>query len=245
MFHRVAKNSKPRSESSEAVTKPPKPGRERLQHFSDEIANAQNAIEDLEQRVSRFGSIISEAETAERALQSAIHIDGGIALAAYSSGQANPNDEISKLVAHAKSSGEAATAAKIAKPHTESLLQNARSQLVHLTEQRAAELARVLAMLADIDGRAYQETFDRLGKLHDRLVGFCAVAEGTQGEIYLLHEPLKANRFALPSSGNSDADPFLRHRPSEITINESARAWTAIRDRLQADADADLTDLMV
>ena len=47
-------------------------------------------------------------------------------------------------------------------------------------------------------------------KLHDRLVGYAAVAENNQGEIYLIHEPLKANRFALPSMGEDmTADPFL------------------------------------
>jgi hypothetical protein len=244
MWSRVEK-SKPRSESFEVGVSKPKQGRERLKHFESEIALAHEAIEDLEQRCHRFGSIINEAEAAERALQDAISFDGGRALAAYSAGQTKPNDEISKLVAHAKSSGEAATAARTALPHTESLLENARSQVISLADQKNAELNRVVATLADFDARKYQEAFDLLGKLHDRLIGYAAVVEGNQGDIRLIQEPLKTVRFVLPSMANSsDADPFIRHQISDLTVAESARTWSAVRDRLQSDANADLADLL-
>jgi hypothetical protein len=245
MFSRVEKNNKSQGAHPGASVSKPKQGRERLQHFADEIVRAHNAIEDLEQRAARFGAIITESEVAHRALQDAINADGGIALAAYSAGQTKPNDEISRLVAHAKSSGEAAAAAKIAKPHTESLLDNARSQLISLVEQKNAELNRVVATLADVDARKYQEAFALLGKYHDRLVGYAAMAEGNQGDIRLIQEPLVAARFALPSMGNMDADPFLRHQISDLTVGESARTWSEVRDRLQSDAEADISDLMV
>jgi hypothetical protein len=247
MLNRVEKMLRGESSGASSVTNPvakTKQGRERLQHFADQIARAHAAIDDLEQRVARFGSIIVESEAAERALQTAIHADGGVSLAAFSAGQTKPNDEISKLVAHAKSSGEAAAAAKIAKPHTESLLQNARSQLISLVEQKNAELNRVVANLADVDARKYQDTFDLLGKLHDRLVGYASVAEANQGDIHLIKDPLKAPRFAAPSTGNADADPFLRHQISDLSVGESARTWSAVRDRLQSDANADLADLI-
>jgi hypothetical protein len=247
MLNRVEKMLRGESSGASSVTKPvtkTKQGRERLQHFEDEISKAHNAIEDLEQRVARFGAIITESESAQRALQDAINADGGIALASFSAGQTKPTDEINKLVAHAKSSGEAAAAAKVALPHTASLLENARSQLISLVEQKNSELARVVSSLADVTARRYGETFDLLGKLHDKMVGFASAMEGNQGEIFLIHEPLKANRFATPSMGNADADPFLRHKISDLTVAESARAWRSVRDRLAADANADLTDLI-
>jgi hypothetical protein len=37
---------------------------------------------------------------------------------------------------------------------------------------------------------------------------------------------------------------FLRHRPNDIVANEAARTWSAVRDRLGADPDADLADLI-
>ena len=110
-----------RGESSGvSVTKPKKThaGRERLQHFADHISKAHNAIEDLERRVARFEAIIAELKAAERALQDSINADGGLALAAYSSGQSKQDDAIVSLVALAKSSAEAASAAKTALPHT-------------------------------------------------------------------------------------------------------------------------------
>ena len=41
-----------------------------------------------------------------------------------------------------------------------------------------------------------------------------------------------------------EADPFMRHRESEITVAESARTWATVRQRLEADVDADLSDIL-
>jgi hypothetical protein len=69
--------------------------------------------------------------------------------------------------------------------------------------------------------------------------------ESNQGDLRLIQEPLKTVRFALPSMGNMDADPFLRHQISDLTVGESARTWSEVRDRLEAEANADLSDLMI
>jgi hypothetical protein len=244
-FGSVAKKTAPR-ESAVVVSAKPKSnhvGRERLKQFASEISKAHEIIEDLEQRVSRFGGIIVEADAAQRALQDAINADGGLALAAYSSGQAKPDHEIIKLVAHSQTSSEAATAAKVALPNAETALESARSQLISLGEQKNTELNRVLALLADTDARAYAKAFADTCKLHDRLVGYANVAQSNIGDIQLITDTPRAPRFALPSLGNSDADPFLRHHPSELTVNESARRWSAIRSRLEANVDADISDL--
>jgi hypothetical protein len=242
----VQKNKSPRSESSGASVTPVKKtpvGRERLKYFVDEIARAHEAIEDLQQRIDRFGSIISDAEAAERALQTAINADGGVALSAYSAGKTRPTDEISRLVALAKSSGEAATAAKIAKPHTEKLLENARSQLITVTAEKQAELKRVIATLADVDVRAYEKSFENTCKLHDSLIGFATIGEDNLGDVHLMHESPKMAKFV--ALGDATADPFLRHTTSSLTVAESSRRWSEIRSRLEADPETDLSDLMV
>jgi hypothetical protein len=64
------------------------------------------------------------------------------------------------------------------------------------------------------------------------------------GDIQLIIDPLKTPRFALPSLGNQDADPFLRHRPNDIVVSDAAKTWSTVRDRLEADAAADLGDLI-
>jgi hypothetical protein len=248
LFGVNAKRKSPRSASSEVTTsikpKPAHPGRERLQQFAKAIGEAHQAIESLQETIARLGAVVAEAAVAQRELQTFIAKDSGIALTEHSAGRTKATDEISRLVAHAKSSGDAAAAAKDALPTAEEALANARSQLLALEEHKHAELRRVMANLADVEGRAYQAAFDQLCLIHDRLVGYCAVAENTVGEIRLVHAPLETPRFALPSAGDANADQFIRRSsPSELTVNESARKWSAIRSRLEADANADVSDL--
>ena len=144
-----------------------------------------------------------------------------------------------------ENSGRAATAAQAALPTARAALDNAKEQVIGLTHERSMELSRVLSLLADVTASKYSETFDLLGKLQDELIGFASVVEGNQGDVRLINEPLKTVRFVLPSMANSrDADPFLRHSVNDRTVGESARTWSAVRDRLQSDANADLTDLI-
>jgi hypothetical protein len=236
----------PRGESSAVVrSKPGAVGRERLRHFDGEANKAKSAVADLERNIERLESIITDADASHRALQLAIVNDGGVALASYSAGAASADSEIAKLVMAAENSARAATAAKAALPHAQASLDNARGQVIMLGEERNAELNRVIAVLADSDARAYQKAFEEMCRLHDRLVGYASVVEGNQGDVRLIIDPLKTPRFALPSLGNQDADPFLRHRtPNDIVVSDAAKTWSTVRDRLGADVDADLGDLI-
>jgi hypothetical protein len=219
-------------------------GRERLSHFDDEIRKGKAAIVNLEESIQRLETIIAGADEAHRALQAAIVSDGGKALADYSAGRTNDGDEINKLVMVADNSARAATAARASLPDAHSALQNAHAQVASLIDQRAQELKRVLATLGDVDARAYDKAFSDLCRLHDRMVGHASVAEDNIGDIRLTHEPLRVPRFAFPSMGHADADPFLRHQASDLTVAESARRWSQIRERLESDANADLSDLI-
>jgi hypothetical protein len=217
-------------------------GRERLSHFDEEITKGKTTIVDLEQRIQRLESIIAEADLAHRNLQQAIAADDGAELASYSAGTAS--DHFSKLVMSSENSARAATAAKAALPGANSSLDNAHAQVASLIDQRAAELKRVLAMLGDVDARAYDKAFSDLCRLHDRMVGYASIAEDNVGDVRLTHEPLRVPRFASPSMGNADADQFMRHQASDLTVKDSARRWSQIRDRLESDANADLSDLI-
>ena len=247
MFNSAKKKSRGEIPGSVPQLQPAKPkavGRERLRHIDREVSRARDAVAELEKRVERLKSIIADADTHHRALQLAIAADSGVELARYSEGNAGSDSGIAKLVTLADSSAKASTAAQAALPHAETMLNDARSQIPALAEQRNAELNRVVALLADADAQAYQRAFDEMCRLHDRLVGYAQVAQASIGDVQLIIEPVKTPRFALPSSGNSDADPFLRHRVNEFTVSESARNWSTVRQRLEADADADLTDLI-
>jgi hypothetical protein len=239
------KGASPSVVANSVKPKPKHQGRERLKHFDEQIRAAQNAIEDLDQRIARFHAIVVESETATRDLQNAINSDGGVSLAAFSKGEAKPDEKIVRLVAQAKSSSEAAVAANIALPHTEALLQNAKAQLVALGEQRHQEINRVITALADVDARRYEKAFQEVCRIHDLLVGYSNTMSSNVGDIHLILEPPRILRFALPSLGSADADPFMRHFPSELTIAESSRNWTAVKNRLDSDPECDLNDLLL
>jgi hypothetical protein len=243
MFKSVEK-SKPEKINSRPVKKPA--GRERLKHFDEQIGLAKQAIIELEQKIERLQGIVSDADIHHRSLQAAIELDNGNALAGYAAGDVPADSSIAKLVMVADNSKRAASAASAALPTAHAHLENARSQLLDLGEQRAAELNRVLAMLGDFDADEYRKTFEKLGRLHDKLTGFANVSQMSHGDIRLIDDPLKTPRFAFPSMpGHIDADPFLRHKPSDVTVAESARKWSDIRERLSADANADVNDLLI
>jgi hypothetical protein len=244
MFNSAKAKQKPPSESSGTVQTAKLDGRERLRFIDGEVRKANDAVADLEQRVERLGQIVTDAESNHNALQVAINADGGVALAAYSVGQAPADSEISRLVELAESSAKAATAAKAALPSTEAMLDSARSQVKELGDQRNAEMNHVVALLADADARAYQRAFDEMCRLHDRLIGYSNVAQVSIGDVQLITENPKTPRFALPSLGNSDADPFLRHRVNDFTVNDAAKSWATVRQRLESDVDADLSDIL-
>jgi hypothetical protein len=244
MFNRSAAKNKSDDSVVSIRPKPAPVGRERLMHFDAEIGKARVAITDLEQRVERLGSIIIEGDVAHRALQTAIAADGGKALERYAAGLAN-DDEIAKLVMKAENTARAATAAKAALPTAQASLQNAGQQLVALGEQRAAELNRVLSLLGDEDARAYRDAFNALCIAHDRLVGFAAVAQMSHGDIQLAPGKISVPRFVFPSLASSiDADPMMHHVVSSLTANESGRQWSEVRVRLEADATADISDII-
>jgi hypothetical protein len=228
----------------------PKQGRERLRHFSEGISKAHEAIEDLEQRIARFESIITEAQVAHKALQAVVHEDGGRSLSDFSSGKTAPDDKISQLVAVAKASREAALAASDALPYTREALDNARKQLAQLGLDKAAELNRVVAALADEDAQKYWQAFQNLGRLHDQLVGYSYVAgqnlmAGEAVHVRLTTEPLTAPRFIMPSLGSSDSDPELRYSSNQFAVDQAARKWSAVRERLDADDSCDINDLLI
>lgn len=245
MFNRVQKSNKSHGGESHGTNspqpKPPRQGRERLQFFVDQIAAAHNVIEELDQHVARLKTIVVEADVTSRALQDAISADGGVELSRYSSGQCKPDDAISKLVSHSQTSGDASSAAKAGIPHAESLLATAKQQLIELTEQKHAEVGRVIASLAGLEVQAYEKSFEATCKIHDRLVGFARVSQNNAGEIHILEEPPKIARFAV--HGDPDASPFYHHRTSAHIAEQSAKRWTEIRARLESNANADLSDL--
>jgi hypothetical protein len=141
------------------------------------------------------------------------------------------------------SSARASSAAKASLPTARDQLENAKLQLVALIDQRSQELHRVLLSIGDVEAQQYQAAFDKLCFMYDRLTGVSSIIEANVGDVKLTDDQVKIPRFQFPSSGHPDADIFLRHKPSTLTVAEAAQQYTQIRERLEKDALADISDL--
>jgi hypothetical protein len=243
---KAPKGESPSVSTSVKLNKPKPAGRERLVHFDSELAKANAAAVEIEEKIARLEAILADAEAHHQNLQLAILIDGGVALSNYSAGKESDDSDIGKLVLAERKSAQAKPAAEAALPKAQADLKNVREQAIKLNESRNAELNRVVSNLADVEAVAYAKAFRELARLHDRLVGYCrSGAESNLGDIQLIVDPLKTPRFALPSLGNSDADPFIRHAlVNDHVANEAARYWRSVRARLESDSEADLSDLI-
>jgi hypothetical protein len=130
------------------------------------------------------------------------------------------------------------------------LLEDARSQLATLGIEKASELNKVVARLADVDAQEYWQAFQTLGRLHDQLVGFsiCAGQNLMTGEavhVQLTTEPLTAPRFIMPSLGSEDSDPELRYQSNQFAVDQAAKKWSTVRQCLDADDNCDINDLLI
>jgi hypothetical protein len=244
----VFSKSKSQDESPVVITSPssnskvkPRQGRERLLHFVDQIEAATIVVSELSEHITRLQAVIIEADAASRKLQDAISADGGLALAAYSSGTAKSDDPIARLVIHSRESGDASLAAKVALPHTETLLANAKAQLISLNDQRHEEVGRVIANLAGIEVRAYETAFEEVCRCHDSLVGFARVGQSNIGDVYKIEESPRMPRFV--ANGDSTSDPFIRHRLDDRVASASAERWQRIRAALESSPNVDLSEL--
>jgi hypothetical protein len=233
---------------AEAKAKPTQPiaGRERLHFFDAELAKAHSAVSDLEKRVATLENIGVEAVAADKALQLFIGADGGVAaLAAHSAGETGPDDQISKLLGAAKATSEAAGPAKVALPLAIDALEKCRAEVVRLEHERSSEVGRVMVQLVDNTAAKYKRAFETVCRLHDELAGFAAGSSSNAGEVLLISEEIKVPRFNLPSLASlGDYDVFMRRRANAFTVDQSAKAWAQVRERLESNVDADLSDLI-
>jgi hypothetical protein len=226
----------------------PKPiaGRERLHHFDSELAKATAAVKELEQRVLALEGIGVDAFNADRELQSYIQGEGGTeALMQHSAGHSKPDDRIAVLLATAKTTSEAAGPAKAALPFAQDNLEKCRAEVFRLEQERSEEIGRTMVRLVDDTAADYKRTFGKLCELHDQLAGFATVVSSNIGDVQLISEEIKTPRFALPSLASaSEFDPFLRRRANPYAVEQSAKTWATVRQRLEADVGSDLSDIV-
>lgn len=126
------------------------------------------------------------------------------------------------------------------------MLADARAQVLRIGEEKAAEIGRVVAHLADHVALAYRKSFAETARLHDELLGFARATSFTSGGVAMVEAELVIPRFGLPSLNPTDGkyDPYLRHYANDFTVAQSSSTWATARARLEEDVDADLSDLI-
>lgn len=223
-------------------------GRERLRFAAAELAKASDCVADLEARLNRLTTIISDADAAHAALQKAIAADGGVALEAYGAGKAS-GQPIAKLVAAKDNTAKAASAAKDALPGVQDMLAKARAEVSRLEAVKFDAVIVYLKTRASEEHRSFIRAFNALCGSYDRLCGI-AVALSATGHAEMMTTGLPVsiavpgfNMGTGPSHGPSER-VTMGHGPSEAKIGHATAQWMQARERLMKDADADLSDLI-
>jgi hypothetical protein len=223
-------------------------GRERVRKAAAELGKANECVADLEGRLNRLNTIISDADAAHAALQQAIAADGGVALETYGAGQAS-DQPIAALVGAMENTARAASAAKDALPSVTDMLSRARAEVVRLEGMKFDAMIVYLKTRAREEHNKYNAAFAELSRAYDALCGI-AVAVSATGHADMmttgLPVPIKAPGFNMstgPAHGPSEL-VTLTHSVTEARIARSTAMWMQARERLERDPDADLDDLI-
>jgi hypothetical protein len=152
--------------------------------------------------------------------------------------------EIGKLVAAADYKGKKAAAARATMPGVQSQLAAARAEVMRLDHEREKAVLEYLTMRAN---EAAAKIFAALCRQHDSLVGISAALSSGDfgGEIAMVTTPLVVPNFNLPALSNG-AEYFatLTHLATERTVQDASSAWFAARNRLNANPEAEIDDLI-
>lgn len=223
-------------------------GRERLRAAAGALNEAQACVADLEGQFNRLNAIVSAADAANDALQQAITADGGVALAAYGNGTAS-NEPIAVLIATKENTARAANAAKTALPRVEDVLAKARAEVVRLEGVKFDALIVFLKTRAADQHAAYVKAYNAMCKSHDALCGIAvALAATGHSEMMTSGAPMaiKAPGFNMgtgPAHGPSES-VTMTHAPREGDISGTTADWMKARERLAADPNADIDELI-
>jgi hypothetical protein len=223
-------------------------GRGRLRIAAAELAKAKDCVNDLEARLNRLTTIIGDADAAHTALQAAITADGGVALEAYAAGNAS-DQPIAKLVATKETTARAASAARDALPGVNDMLAKARAEEARLEAARFDAVIVYLKMRASDDHKSFTRAFRDLCDSYDALCGIAvAVAATGHSEMMTTGLPvtLQVPNFNMgtgPAHGPNERT-VMQHNVADAKISNATSKWMQARERLIADADADLEDLI-
>jgi hypothetical protein len=223
-------------------------GRGRLRYAAAELAEACDCVTDLEARLTRLTTIVSDADAAHVALQEAIAADGGVALEAYGAGRAS-DQPIAKLVATKENTAKAASAARDALPSVRDRLAKARAEVTKLESAKFDAVIVYLKTRAGDEHESYARAFRELCDSYERLCGIAVAVSATGHSDMMttgLPVPIQAPGFNMgigPSHGPSELVTMMR-TAGEAKVADWTANWMQARERLDKDTEADLDDLI-
>jgi len=182
-------------------------------------------------------------------LQAAIASDGGTALADFAEGRASSESSVTGLIADEENKRRAAVAANMALPGARAARAAAQAEATRMENERNIAVTNALKVEANRVAARYAATWYELCITHDELVGISnALPPSSPHEptIMMSGTPLQVPAFNLPGvrGGSSEWLETMRHLPSALTVSSSQKRWTEARERLLADAGADVSDLI-
>jgi hypothetical protein len=222
-------------EAEVVVASTPEPiEREILKDFAKQRDAARKRVADGEAECDRLATIIGEGDKVAQALQVDLAADGAASLAAVVSG-GKLDKKMSALVAVEL----AARAATVRQPHAEAALKEARAAAMR-AEEDVVRAVRNLTMV-EIGKKValYRSTFAELCRLNDELIGasFALPPVGQLAqELHNLTTAVEVPGFNL---GSGSYSPVMRSIPDERRIAKSNASWSAAKEALIADPDAD------
>lgn len=239
------KKTKQKGAAAKAPASPVEPvvepiEREILREFAKQRAEARQRVTAIEAEVERLEMVVAEGSKVAATLQDDIAGDGAASIAALVTGAAKPDEKMSSLVAIEM----AARAATIRLPHAKAALEDAKAARQRAEVETMKAARNVLVVEAEKRAAEYRAHFAALGRLHDELVG-CSYgvppSERLGQEIANSVVGFEVPNFNL---GAGSYAVTMRHTPDERLVAKSTAAWTAAREALLADPDADIAKVL-
>jgi hypothetical protein len=198
-----------------------------------ELATAQKEEAELQAKLDRLNAVVADAEAADAAFHKAVAADDdGAALAEFAQGNA-PGGMIANLIGRAQTTAAAAVAARAAAPKVQARLETLREQITSLEyEKKQAQLAYLAGRASDTF-RQFSQPWEALCRAYDQVAGIRRALEYGRAL-----EPIQGPRF--------DDTQFLttKHTGDSELARRTQAKWQEARKRLDADPDADVTDLI-
>lgn len=211
--------------------------REILKDFAAQRDAARKHLASCENAVGRLEAVVEQGELASAAMKASIASDGGAALEALARGE--PDPAMTRLVGAemaARTATEALPAARRAVEEAKAARERA--------EVEVAKAARNLMLTEAVKkGAEYSAHFAPLGRLFDELVAISAALPPMEQLGTEIANTVVG--FSIPAFNlGGDYSVQMTHRPDDRLVAQSTASWTAAKEAVIADPDADFREVL-